>query len=150
LATKIDSIKQQKKLITKEKYDIKNVEWLVNIERPVMEQISRILPTYLVRGYYDTGRRIKTQHGEKVVLRPMTSFGYFVLHKGEVPGWKHSIQGEGLEKLGNNLYKINVDSVATITTTIEIGEPPIPCWVWICIIIVILLIIIWIIKRIVK
>jgi hypothetical protein len=150
LAAKIDSIKQQKKLITKEKYDIKNVEWLVNIERPVMEQISRILPTYLVRGYYDTGRRIKTQHGEKVVLRPMTSFGYFVLHKGEVPGWKHSIQGEGLEKLGNNLYKINVDSVATITTTIEIGEPPIPCWVWICIIIVILLIIIWIIKRIVK
>jgi hypothetical protein len=110
-----------------------------------IEKITKSEPTYIVHGYYDTGRRVKIDGKMLNILRPMTSFGYFVQHQGELTGWKHNL--EGAEKIAPNFYKLAVDSVATISTTIEaIEKGHIPWWIWILIILLVCFIVL-ILKR---
>lgn len=87
------------------------------------EDLGQTVPTVRVHAYYDTGIR-KTINGvSHPILRPLTGFGYVVIHAGDVDGWKASLTGA--QQLAPDWYKIAVPNsgVATITTTIEAVEP---------------------------
>lgn len=92
-------------------------------ERPKVEQIADRMPTYVIHGYYDTGRTITVNEKSHPILRPMTSLGYFVTHEGKVDGWSHNLQGA--EEIAPNFYKIAVpnNDTATITTTVKALQP---------------------------
>ncbi len=112
---------------------------------PSYKELMKTVPTYIVHSFYDTGR--KTDVGG-AILKPMTSFGYFIRHEGDLEGWTHFL--EGAEKITDNYYKLAVpnNGFATIKTTIEAVEHEIPCWIWILILIIlIVIVIVLIIKR---
>jgi hypothetical protein len=58
-------------------------------------------------------------------LRPQNSFGYWVLHDGEIIGWTQKLAGARLDRLAPNFYRISVpnDSFITVTSTIEAVVP---------------------------
>jgi len=87
--------------------------------------LAQTRPTYTVHAYYDTGEREIIEGVEHKFLRPMTSFGYFVNHKGELEGWRHALEGAELINIGPDFYKLTVPdrSSRSITTTIEALEP---------------------------
>lgn len=87
------------------------------------QQIAERLPTYIVHVYHDTGERKKIDSVQYSKLRPQTSFGYFIQHKGELEGWNHILNGAIL--IAPDFYKIGVpnDSASTITTEIVAREP---------------------------
>jgi opacity protein-like surface antigen len=96
-------------------------------ERPKIEKIADTKPMLVVHGYYDTGKKIKINGVLRPILRPMTSFGYFINHEGDLEGWKNSLKGAGLiNPVPNapNWYKIAVSNngTAKITTTIKTIE----------------------------
>ncbi len=57
-------------------------------------------------------------------------FGYVVRHQGTAPlsSWSHKLEGAGVKKLSDNVYRISVpkDGAATLTTAIEAVERPNP------------------------
>jgi hypothetical protein len=89
-------------------------------------KLESVFPTYRVHAYHSTGRQINIGGRSVTVLRPQSSFGYWVSHDGELVGWRHHLGGDSLIKLAPNFYKIAVrsDSFATVVTTIEALEPP--------------------------
>lgn len=88
-----------------------------------LEQVAAKMPTYIVRVYYDTGERVTKGATTYLVLEPMPSYGYFVMHDGEIEGWKHSLVGA--TEVAPNFYKIGVPNGGSVevTNTIESVEP---------------------------
>ncbi len=92
--------------------------------------VEKIMPTYMVYAWYDTGKVITS--GGKTIKRlaAMPSFGYFVSHDGALTGWSHGLEGAGLTKIGRDFYKIGVPnggSVNVVTTlSANEGNPPSP------------------------
>jgi hypothetical protein len=81
------------------------------------------LPTFRVHAYHDTGRTTPLLGGgSRKILRPQSSFGYFVNHEGELYGWRHSL--EGAQQISANFYRLGVpnNGTARITTTIVADE----------------------------
>lgn len=81
------------------------------------------LPTYRVHSYHDTGRATALLGGgSRKILRPQSSFGYFVNHEGELYGWRHSL--DGAQQISANFYRLGVpnNGTARITTTIVADE----------------------------
>lgn len=104
-------------------------------ERPVVSENraepSPPLPTYRVHVYRDTGKALSIGGTTRPVLSYQTSFGYQVMHQGELEGWRHEIKGAGLVKLAPNWYRIRVpnNGAVSVTTTIVAVEPgAIPYW----------------------
>jgi hypothetical protein len=91
-------------------------------------------PTYVTRGYFDTGRRITLDGLERQVLQPMVSFGYRMDHQGPLYGWDHRLDGPQnvVEKIGPNFYRVSVpnNSVVKIKTKIMAKESAEPCNCW--------------------
>lgn len=87
--------------------------------------LDSLLPTYRVHAYRETAQTIQVDGVTLPVLRPQSSFGYWVTHDGEIAGWQHRIEGVGLVELAPNFYRLSVptDSFATVTTTIQAIEP---------------------------
>jgi hypothetical protein len=93
-------------------------------------RLDLAMPTYWVHVYRETAESISVGAEKQPVLRPQSSFGYRVVHAGNLEGWRHSIRGaEGahLEQLAPNFYRLTVpnDSFAVVTTTIG-ALPPRP------------------------
>ncbi len=89
------------------------------------EQIDQIMPTYRVHVYHDTGQRTSVNRGvNHPILRPQSSFGYYVNHEGKPAGWEHRLKGVGLIEIAPHFYKIAVpnDGATTVTTVIEAIE----------------------------
>lgn len=89
-------------------------------------ELAQTRPTYTVHAYYDTGEREVIEGVDHKILRPMTSFGYFVNHEGELEGWRHALEGAELVTIvPGSFYRITVPdrSSRTIVTTIEAIEP---------------------------
>jgi hypothetical protein len=122
------------------------------------DDVAKIMPTYIVHVWHDTGRKTKTG---TPIIESQPSFGYFVSHDGDLTGWKHSIQGKGvtLSPVPNsrNFYKLAVaeGGSAVVTTVIESVEkqttpppvpPKIPWWVWL-VFVLILIIVIYLVRR---
>jgi hypothetical protein len=72
--------------------------------------VAAVLPTYTAYVWQDTGRKTKLKGKEVKVLRAAPSFGYYVSHEGELVGWKYGLAGNGISKIGPNLYKVSVPS----------------------------------------
>lgn len=89
------------------------------------EQLDEVMPTYRVHAYTDTGAFVNLDGVRRPVLTPMTGFGYYVSHEGELEGWQHDVDGNGLETLAPNWYRIPVpnNGKTTVTTVIEALEP---------------------------
>lgn len=130
----VDSATKNKyKEAAKEKQTIINHTELVGMpnsppdvdERPVVEQIAEKSPTYIIHGYYDTGETIHINGVNRPVLRPLTSFGYFIEHEGDIAGWEYGLNGAGLIRIAPNFYKIATpnDGTTKITAIIEAIEP---------------------------
>jgi hypothetical protein len=85
-------------------------------------QLAESMPTLIVRAYYDTGVKNTAGGGSRPILKPLTSFGYFVVHDGEVEGWNYEL--EGAELIAPHWYKVAVPAsgVAAVTTVIEAIE----------------------------
>ena len=118
------------------------------IERSKAEELALTEPTYIVRAFYDSGKKIKLNETEYTIIRPMTAYGYFIKHEGSLAGWKHTL--EGAEEIAPNFYKLSVDSTAIVTTTITAVECPVPLWLIILIIIILIIILVVIIIKIIK
>jgi hypothetical protein len=105
-------------------------------------QLAVSMPTLIVRAYYDTGVKNTVGGGSRPILRPLTSFGYFVVHDGEVGGWSYDLQGA--QRLAPNWYRVAVPAsgIATVTTVIESLPParPVP-WLLLLLFLVVLLLI---------
>lgn len=89
------------------------------------EELRETSPTYQVHAFYDTGRTEKLNDEEVRILKPQTSFGYFVDHKGALYGWRHELQGaKRVSKDFADYYVIPVpeNGTATVTTVIEALE----------------------------
>lgn len=96
------------------------------INRPggdISGELDRIMPTYRVHAYHDTGRRVTRNGTAFTILSPQNSFGYYVTHEGELEGWKHSLTGA--EQIAPDFYRVGVphNGAVKIRTTIEAVEP---------------------------
>jgi hypothetical protein len=74
--------------------------------RVTHDEISAVLPTYMVHVWYDTGRKVKLKGKQVSLLAPAPGFGYYVSHDGPLVGWKFGIKGAGVKSIGPNLYRI--------------------------------------------
>ncbi|SEQ07002.1 hypothetical protein [Nitrosomonas ureae] len=89
----------------------------------MIEDIFDYAPTYQVHAYYDTGMRMQLEDGSSIkILRPQTSFGYVVSHKGSLVGWESRLYGA--EKLTDNFYVVRVpnNSSVKVETAIQARE----------------------------
>ena len=93
-------------------------------ERSEIDQQADYEPTYVVHAYYDTGRTVTRNGRTQIVLQPMTSYGYFMKHEGDLTGWKHHIEGAQLVEIHPDYYKLAVsnDGATTVKSTIEAVE----------------------------
>lgn len=98
---------------------------------PDPTDIAPRIPTYRVHGYHDTGRRITRLDGTShLIVEPQTSFGYFVLHEGELVGWAARLQGA--DRIADAVYLIRVpnNGTAQVNTVIQaienVNEPIVP------------------------
>jgi len=95
--------------------------------RARVKGVSResVYPTYRVHVYRETTDSVGIRGSKYPTLRPQNSFGYWVLHDGEIIGWTQKLAGARLERLAPNFYRITVpnDSFITVTSTIEAVEP---------------------------
>jgi hypothetical protein len=110
-------------------------------------------PTYIVRGYYDTGLRLTIDGTPHPILQPMVAFGYFVDHEGSLTGWEHALTGA--QQIAPNFYRVGVpnNGAVKIGIRIEALESGIfqggglPWWAWLLIALLVLLLVIWLIRR---
>ncbi len=86
--------------------------------------VEKIMPTYMVYAWYDTGKTTKSGGRTFKLLRPMPSFGYFVYHDGPLVGWSHALTGPGVTRIARDLYKVGVPSngAVLINTTLSALE----------------------------
>lgn len=102
----------------------KEILQLLQDGQMTFEDVAHQMPTYIVHAYYDSGIRNTATGGSRAVLRPMQSFGYFVLHDGEPEGWITELQGA--VKLSPDWYRIGVpdNGIARIYPKIEAVDSP--------------------------
>lgn len=93
-------------------------------ERSAWERRMDSEPTYIVRGYFDTGRRLTIGGVVRPVLQPMVAFGYFIDHQGTLRGWNHHLTGA--EQIGPNFYRVRPpnNGKVQIGVNIEALEKP--------------------------
>lgn len=83
---------------------------------------ERYQPTYKVHVYHESDDFVREGAVLRRVIRPQTSFGFFVKHDGELYAWDHQIVGADL--IAPNFWKLRVpnNGVAKITTRILARE----------------------------
>jgi len=112
------------------------------------EQVEKIMPTYIVYAWFDSGKTTTAAGKTFQLLTAMPSFGYFVAHDGPLVGWSHVLDGPGVTKIGRDLYKIGVPNggAVTVNTGISANEtnptPPsplhLPWWIWLLLVVLLL------------
>jgi|HubBroStandDraft_3_1064219.scaffolds.fasta_scaffold00913_2 hypothetical protein len=98
------------------------IESLLQAGRLTYEDLTTVLPTYIVHAYYDTGQRRKEGAQTYPILHPLNSFGYFAMHDGVPAGWAYDLKDA--TKIAPNWYRIHVgpSGVATVRPVIETIE----------------------------
>ncbi len=82
-------------------------------------------PTIRYHTYHETGVTVTHRNGEEYqVLRPGTAFGYFVEHEGSLLGWSDELQGDEVERITDNFYRLKVPEEGTVqvVTVVEARE----------------------------
>jgi opacity protein-like surface antigen len=96
-------------------------------ERPPLgvdfDTLDQLYPTYVVHAFHDTGKTTVVNGRTMHVLRPQTSFGYYVHHDGQLEGWDTALQGA--QQIAPDYYRIAVPQggTETVTTRIVAREP---------------------------
>ena len=82
-----------------------------------------LVPTYRVHCYHDTGERELIDGRRYAILGLQGSFGYYLIHDGDVIGWAHRLRGA--IRLADRFYVLPVPhrGVARIATSIQALEP---------------------------
>jgi hypothetical protein len=99
-------------------------------KKPTIEDLIKFVPTYRVHVYHDTGRRTKMLGGgERRILSPQSSFGYFLQHEGPLEGWDARLQGA--IRIAEAFYLLRIDNngtakVKTVVQGREPGDPILP------------------------
>jgi hypothetical protein len=74
-------------------------------------QLTKLLPTYVVHVYHDTGRKTKVNGVDHPVLEPQGSFGYFMQHQGLLFGWDTALEsvtpGLLITQIAPDFYKLS-------------------------------------------
>lgn len=104
-------------------------------------------PSYVVRGYYDTGQRMRLQNEDRPILLPMVAFGYFVNHEGSLTGWKDNLTG--LERIAPDFYQVKVPDNAAVKIGVQLEalEGHWPWWYWLILVLILILILFFILRR---
>jgi hypothetical protein len=120
------------------------------------DQVAQLMPTHVAYVWHDTGKKVKVGGADRKLLRPQSSFGYFVSHDGELAGWENKLEGSTVTQIGPSFYKIAVPqngfvNAETVIRTIVPNECKtpfcLPYWVWILLILFILLIVFLLLRR---
>ncbi|HXJ13296.1 MAG TPA: hypothetical protein VNH19_13570 [Candidatus Limnocylindrales bacterium] len=92
------------------------------LNRMSRAQVNEAVPSYRVFVFHDSGKKIKVQSKDYLIVHPQSGFGYFVLPHADVNGWVTALQGA--TQIANNLYRIAVpnNGVAKVTTKINAVE----------------------------
>jgi hypothetical protein len=114
------------------------------------DEVAQIMPTHVAYAWHDTGKTIKVGGVDRKLLRPQSSFGFFVSHDGELAGWENKLEGSTVTELSPHFYKISVpqDGFVDAQTVIRAVEPGpkcdtplcLPYWQWLLILLLVLLI----------
>lgn len=115
--------------------------------------MNQLYPTYLVHAFHDSGATVTVSGQARRVLKPQSSFGYYVHHDGALGGWDTALTGA--QEVAPNYYRIPVPQggAATIQTRIVAREPGIPdflgisWWWWLILLVVIVLVIVLLRRR---
>ena len=105
----------------------KELQEMLRSGQLTLDDVAHNMPTYIVHAYYDSGIRNTAAGTPRAVLRPMQSFGYFVLHDGQPDGWITNLQGA--QQIAPNWYKITTPAsgVTRIHPVIQsVGGPSQP------------------------
>ncbi len=109
-------------------FDVRRLELnrMVAEGRLNIGEAKRVLPTYIVHAFHDTGEKVTIKGVDHPRVESQTSFGYIAVHNGPLYGWRHDLQADTLTEIAPNLYKISVPNhgAATVTTVIEALEHP--------------------------
>jgi hypothetical protein len=117
----------------------------------VFDAAVQYMPTYIVHAYYDTGKTVTIKNVNYPLYQPLTSFGYFVQHKGITFGWRPRIQGA--TEIAPGYYKLTVPSNGTVKITSMITAVDFTTWwIWLLLIVILLIIVVigWLIGRLKK
>src|SRR5205823_10097610 len=81
--------------------------------------------TWIARGYRMIGDFLIINGTKYEMAQFVGGFGYVAGHNGSVSEWKQQLVGDALQKVGDNLYTIEIppEQVAVVVTTIEAVEP---------------------------
>ena len=75
-------------------------------------------PTYIVHAFRDTGTTQVVNGRTLKVLKPQSSFGYYVNHEGALAGWDTAL--EGAEEIAPNYYRVSVPQGGSTTVKTRI------------------------------
>jgi hypothetical protein len=122
-----------------------------NRHASIFDAAIQAMPTYIVHSYYDTGKTVTTKGVVHPLYQPLTSFGYFIQHKGLYFGWQPSLQGA--TEVAPHFYKVTIpnDGVVKVNTTINAIDLT-TWWIWLIVILIVLigLLIGWLIGRLIR
>ena len=117
-------------------------------QRSVFDAAVQYMPTYIVHAYYDTGKTVTIKGVVHPLYQPLTSFGYFVQHKGITFGWQPSIQGA--TEIAPGYYKLTIpnDGLVKITSNITAVDFT-TWWIWLILIMILLILMLigWLVGR---
>ena len=106
-------------------------------------QMDDLMPTYKIHVYHETGDTALVEGVKLPIVRPQTSFGYWVDHRGKLRGWRHRIEGVDtkLEEIAPNFYKLSIPHQGSAAVRIVIKPlEPLPNLVVLLIVLIALLV----------
>jgi hypothetical protein len=116
----------------------------------------KVLPTYLVHVYHDTGLKGTVKGVTYPILEPQSSFGYFVQHNGLLFGWEAAIKsataGLQLTQIAPELFKFSLPDGGKMMVSTQINTVDLTTWwIWLfpLVILLIIVLLIWLIRRLV-
>jgi hypothetical protein len=97
------------------------------LNRMPAAQLDQIVPSYRVFVFHDSGKKIKINNQDFLILHPQSGFGYYALPHEDVTGWTHSLKGA--TEIAPDYYRISIpnDGIGHVETSITaIGTPITP------------------------
>jgi hypothetical protein len=117
----------------------------------IFNAAAQTMPTYIVHAYYDTGKTVTIRRVTHPLYQPLTSYGYFVQHKGLSFGWQPTI--EGATQVSPGFYKLTIPNNGAVKVNSTINAIDLTTWwIWLIllVLIVILILIGWLIGGLVR
>lgn len=116
------------------------------------DDMNQLYPTYVVHAFHDSGKTVNVQGGNRRLLYPQSSFGYYVHHDGSLTGWDTALDGAQL--VAPDYYRIAAPEGGAVTVKTRIvareqdtPQPPAFKWPWWLIALVVLVLLFLLLRR---